>query len=72
MKLQKIQNQAGQAVIEYIVIFSLMAFIAIKMAGSLQGFAKTTMGGLAKALTKELGSGVCEKNCFFKSYSNGI
>ncbi len=65
-------TQYGQALVEYLVIFSFMAIIAIKLATGLQGFVKTTMGGLSKALTIQLSSGVCERNCFYKPFANGI
>ncbi len=72
MKKPRQLRSHGQAIVEYLIVFSFMAIIAIKMATGLQGFVKTTMGGLSKALTWQLSSGVCPRNCFYKSFSNGI
>jgi len=66
------KKNSGQALVEYLVVFSFMAIIAIKLATGIQGFIKTTMGGLSKALTMQLSSGVCKSNCFYKSFSNGL
>ena len=62
----------GQAVVEYLVVFAFMAMIAIQMAKGLQGFMKNSMGGLNRALTKQLSSGVCTSDCFAPGYHNDI
>lgn len=72
MNTSRQKTNRGQALVEYLVIFSFMAMLAIKLAMGLQGFVKTTMGGLSKALTLQLSSGVCQQRCFFKTYNNGI
>lgn len=73
MSQHKKKRSHGQAMVEYLVVFSFMAIVGIKMVIGLQGFMKVTVGGLNRALTSQLTSGVCTNgNCFFKGYSNGI
>mgnify|MGYP005698059235 CR=1 FL=1 len=62
--------RAGQALIEYLLIFLLMSFITIQMVRSVNAFMSTTVGSLTIALTDALSTGVCEQNCFFGGYAN--
>ena len=50
MKLKR--SAAGQALIEYIIIFSFMAIIAMKMVDAINGYLTGTMGNLAFYLSQ--------------------
>jgi len=60
----------GQALIEYIIIFSFMAIIAVRMVTAINGYLTGTMGNLAFYLSQQLSVGVCEKLCFLDTYGN--
>ncbi|TNF01291.1 MAG: hypothetical protein EP326_04700 [Deltaproteobacteria bacterium] len=68
MKLKR--SAAGQALIEYIIIFSFMAIIAMKMVDAINGYLTGTMGNLAFYLSQQLSVGVCKKKCFVDSFKN--
>ncbi len=63
-------NESGQAVIEYLIIFSFMALIGLNMMKSLGSFMSGTAAGLGYALTQQLASGVCRKDCFYDGFKN--
>lgn len=61
---------AGQALIEYMLMFSFMTFVSINMV---KGFGKTmisTVHFLGYELTEQSTVGVCKQNCFFSGYDN--
>jgi hypothetical protein len=66
----KILRQKGQALLEYIIIFSFLALIAIKMVQGVNGYITDTMGNMAYYLTQQLSVGVCDQHCFFSGYKN--
>lgn len=68
MKLKS--NNVGQALVEYIIIFSFMAIIAMKMAGSINTFMGGTVGNLAYYLSQQLSVGVCKNWCFMDAFVN--
>jgi hypothetical protein len=68
MKLKA--RSRGQALVEYIIIFSFMAIIAMKMVDAVNGYLSGTMGNLAFYLSQQLSVGVCEKRCFLDTYIN--
>jgi hypothetical protein len=62
----------GQALIEYLLIFSFMIFLSINMV---KGLGKTmigTVGSLGAELTEQLTVGVCEKACFYNGFKNKV
>ncbi|MCO4794967.1 MAG: hypothetical protein KC493_14725 [Bacteriovoracaceae bacterium] len=64
------ENSLGQALVEYIIIFSFMAIIAMRMAGAINTYMSDTMGNLAYYLSQQLSVGVCKQWCFMDSFSN--
>lgn len=61
---------SGQALIEYLLIFSFMTFISI---GLVKGLGKTLMssvGNIGFELTEQFTVGVCKKLCFYSGYEN--
>lgn len=70
LKIKK--TRGGQAVLEYLIVFSFISLIGIKLVQSFHGFMANTVGGLGHVLTVKLTSGVCLQNCFYAGYKNGI
>jgi hypothetical protein len=66
----KIFRQKGQALLEYIIIFSFLSLIAIKMVQGVSGYLTGTMGNLAYYLTQQLSVGVCNENCYYSDFKN--
>lgn len=60
----------GQATVEYILLFSFMAFILVNFVNSLGQMVGSSMGSLGYALTQQLKVGVCPNNCFYNAYRN--
>lgn len=61
---------AGQALIEYMLMFSFMTFLSINMV---KGFGKTmisTVHYLGYELTEQSTVGVCKTECFYSGYDN--
>ncbi|MBC7715278.1 MAG: hypothetical protein H7177_18170 [Rhizobacter sp.] len=71
MKLKnKISASSGQALIEYLLIFSFMTFISI---GIVKGLGKTmlkSVGYIGYEMTEQFSVGVCPKACFYNGYEN--
>ena len=61
---------SGQALIEYLLIFSFMTFITINMVKGLGTTLFTSVGYLGYEMTEQFTVGVCKKDCFFTGYSN--
>lgn len=60
----------GQALIEYLLIFSFMTFIAINMVKGLGKTLYSSVGHIGYELTEQFTVGVCKKECFFSGYKN--
>jgi hypothetical protein len=60
----------GQALIEYLLIFSFMAFITINMIKGLGATLLSSVGYIGYELTQQLTIGVCNKECFYDGYRN--
>ncbi|MGZ3788329.1 MAG: hypothetical protein ACXVLQ_07380 [Bacteriovorax sp.] len=60
----------GQALIEYLFIFSFMTFITITMVRGLGTTLFKSVGYLGYELTEQFSVGVCEKECFYSGYKN--
>lgn len=61
---------SGQALIEYLLIFSFMTFIAISMVKGLGKTLLSSVGYMGYELTEQFTIGVCERECFFSGYMN--
>lgn len=67
---QSKKKTAGQALIEYMLIFGFITFVSINMV---KGFGKTmiqTVHYLAFELTEQTTVGVCKTDCFFSGFKN--
>jgi len=70
VKADKNRNASGQALIEYLLIFSFMTFISI---GLVKGLGKTlisSVGNIGYELSEQFTVGVCKELCFFSGYKN--
>jgi len=63
-------NSRGQALVEYILIFSLFALISMGLIKAFSTMMDNTFTSLSFILSQHLSVGVCEQNCFFKGYVN--
>lgn len=67
----KIKMRAsGQALIEYLFIFSFMTFISINMVKGLGKTLFKSVGFLGYELTEQFSVGVCQRECFYSGYKN--
>ncbi len=62
----------GQALLEYLLVFGIMAGVSTAMVKLISGYTNTSMASLGYALSNALSSGVCKSLCFFGNYGNGI
>jgi len=60
----------GQALIEYLLLFSFMTFIAINMVKGLSKTMFSSIGFLGYELTEQFSVGVCKRDCFYSGYKN--
>ncbi len=63
-------SQRGQALIEYILIFSFITFLSVSFVKSLNLIMTNSVGSLAYELTEQLTVGVCKKRCFYSGFIN--
>jgi hypothetical protein len=70
MKIKMKMKAQGQALIEYLLIFSFMTFIAISMVKGLGKTLFSSVGYMGYELTEQFTIGVCEQECFFSGYQN--
>ena len=68
--MKKIFSSQGQAMVEYLLIFSVMAMISINLLKSFSGYFDSSIGVIGQAFNQQLSVGVCERNCFFKGFTN--
>ena len=71
MKLKNKIRASGQALIEYLLLFSFMTFISI---GIVKGLGKTmlkSVGFIGYEMTEQFTVGVCKSLCFYGKYNNG-
>ncbi len=68
--MKKPKRPNGQALIEYLLLFSFVSFLAIGMVKGLGKTLTTTVGYIGYELTEQFTVGVCPKLCFFNGYRN--
>lgn len=66
------RQAAGQAVVEYLIVFAFLALISIGLTRFLGGFMGNTAGSLGYQLSNHLSAGACEELCFFQGFNNGV
>jgi len=67
-----IRSSAGQATVEYILIFAFMAMIGIGMVKGIGTALSTSIKSLSFVLSQELSTGVCKKRCIYSGYKNEV
>ena len=70
MKSKIIIRASGQALIEYLLIFSFMTFVSISLVRGLGKTLMSSVGNIGFELTEQFSVGVCKKYCFFNGYEN--
>ncbi len=63
-------SNKGQALVEYLLIFSFMVFLSISFVRALNGIMTNSIGSLSYELTEQLTVGVCQKDCFYTQFLN--
>jgi hypothetical protein len=63
-------NNFGQALIEYLILFSFMALIAINMVKGMGGMMTSSIRTIGYQLTQQLTIGVCDNECWFSGFLN--
>ena len=67
-----IKANGGQAMLEYILIFGMMSFVAMSFVKAISTFMSNSTGSLSYSLTQKLTTGSCARNCFYSAYGNGV
>ena len=62
----------GQAVIEYLFLFGLMALISIGMVKGFGNAMGVSVSKLGYVLSQQLSIGTCERHCFGTGYKNNV
>ena len=70
MKLKNKTGAAGQALVEYLLIFSFMTFISISLVRGLGKTLMSSVGNIGYEMTEQFTVGVCKKLCFYTGYKN--
>jgi hypothetical protein len=70
LKTKSKRATAGQALIEYLLLFSFMTFISISMVKGLGKTMLSSVGIMGHELTEQFTVGVCKELCFFSGYTN--
>jgi hypothetical protein len=70
MRIKNHISIRGQALIEYLLIFSFMTFVTINMVKGLGKTMLSSVGYIGFELTQQLTVGVCERRCFYNGYRN--
>lgn len=68
--MSQIKNSNGQAVIEYLLLFSFMALFGMNLAKMFGGALGKSVGTFSYVLTNELSTGHCKSLCFGYGYQN--
>lgn len=70
MKFKNLSGASGQALIEYLLLFSFMTFIGIGLVRGAGKVLTSSIGTIGYELTEQLTVGVCAKLCFYNSFEN--
>jgi Flp pilus assembly pilin Flp len=70
MITNKSKTKAGQALVEYLLLFSFVAFLSVGMVKGLGRTLTKTVGYIGYELTEQFTIGVCQSRCFYDKYEN--
>jgi hypothetical protein len=65
-----IKRASGQALIEYLIVFSFVTFLGINMTKGLGKTMLKSVGYIGYELTEQFTIGVCKEECFYSGYTN--
>jgi hypothetical protein len=60
----------GQALVEYLLLFSMLALISVSIVKSMHEYIGETVEALNYTLQEQLTVGVCDRECFFYGFRN--
>ncbi len=63
-------DNRGQALIEYLLIFSFVTFLSIGLIKGVSNTMLSSVGFIGYEMTEQLTIGVCKKLCFYNGYKN--
>jgi hypothetical protein len=63
-------GHSGQALIEYLLIFSFMTFLGINIVRGLGKTMTSSIGIIGYELSEQFTVGVCKTHCFYNGYKN--
>lgn len=63
-------NQQGQALVEYLLIFSFVTLLSINLVKGMSKTMLSSVGYIGYELTEQFTVGVCKKLCFYSGYLN--
>jgi hypothetical protein len=72
MKQKPKYKTSGQALLEYLIVFTFMSFISVAFVKAFAGYLGNTVGGLGYYLSQYLTTGACSKSCFGNPYQNKV
>lgn len=64
-------NARGQATVEYLFLILFLLTLSYQLVMGFTNFMTGQVGNLGHVLTYSLSTGVCEEDCFYKTYYNG-
>ncbi|HLE11254.1 MAG: hypothetical protein A2504_10735 [Bdellovibrionales bacterium RIFOXYD12_FULL_39_22] len=70
MSHRKIKASAGQALVEYILLFAIISIITVNMLKTITTYFDEAVGNFGNIFSRHLATGVCERNCFFNDFGN--
>jgi len=70
MKPLKSSKPKGQALVEYLLIFSFLTLFVIGMAKGLSKIIANSVGYIGYGLTEQFTVGVCKRHCFYNGFQN--
>ena len=65
-----VKGCAGQALIEYLILFAFMSLIALNMVKGMGGMMSDSVRSIGFQLTQQLTIGVCAEECWYSDYQN--
>lgn len=65
-------RKSGQALIEYLILFSFMSIIGVGMVKGLSSIMENSVNRFGYILSKHLSVGVCPQDCLYGGYLNSI
>ena len=62
----------GQATVEYLLVFAVVALIAVGLVKAIGGAVGNGMGLLGTVLSEHLSVGVCKSWCYYDNFVNKL